>query len=131
MMAALILAAIVAGGGGGGGDVPLPGTGLRVLIVEDATARTAEIVEVINGEAVRSWLDTHCAKGDDGNPSYRILPKGIDATNLAPIWREALSVADVIPPPAIVITNGRRGYKGPLPLPAEETLALLKKYGGA
>lgn len=110
--------------------VPLPGDGLRVLIVEEVDDRTLEIAEVVNGEAVRNYLDSHCGKGDDGRPNYRVLDDDTKQENLPQVWRDALKLAEKTPEPAIVVTNGRDGFVGPLPLPAGETLKLLKRYGG-
>lgn len=130
----IILAALIAlaffVGNPGGDSVVLPGEGLRVLIVEEVDDRTPEIAEVINGDAVRSYLDSHCQPGKDGAPQYRIFDDDMPQGNLPETWQEALKLAEETPEPAIVITDGRRGFVGPLPLPAEKTLELLRKYGG-
>ena len=32
--------------------------------------------------------------------------------------------------PWLIVSNGRSGYSGPLPLTIDETMQILKRYGG-
>lgn len=114
---------------------PIPADGFRVLIVYetgDAGKIPYEQQLIIYDQGVRDYLDSHCVKGADGKtPERRIWDKdvkGIEAESK--LWQDAFKRprASV---PWILISTGKTGFEGPLPADAEDTLTLLKKYGGA
>jgi hypothetical protein len=114
---------------------PVPGDGLRVLIVyesdetgEPALPRAKRLI--LNSQSVRDYLESHCGP-DPQKPTwkaYRMWDKDLDATGQHATWAELRKqVKDV---PGIVVTNGKESFSGPLPATVDETLQLLKKYGG-
>ena len=115
------------------GPPPIPSDGLRVLIVYE----TAELSRLPAGQSailyggdVRGYLDAHCPKGPDGKtPEWRIWDQNVPTGAEAKFWQEAMArKRDKLP--WLVVTNGRATFEGPLPATVEETLKLLKQYGG-
>ncbi len=116
---------------------PIPVEGFRVLIVyennpsEAAAVLTKEQRGAMSSQAVRSYLDSKCAKGKDGKtPEWRMWDQHVDATNETDVWKDAMKMPRNVLP-WIVISDGKAGFSGPLPANEAELLALLKKYGGA
>ncbi len=54
---------------------------------------------------------------------------GVDASQESQLWQDALKRKRGALP-WLVISNGKSGFEGPLPATVDETLTLLKKYGG-
>lgn len=121
---------------------PMPGTGLRVLIVtetRDLSKLPSAQVQAMTAKVVLDYLDSHCVKVDN-QPEYRKFDKDTDVTKLPQDWQDAMNRvtnADQRHPdtkatsfPWILITNGKKGYEGPLPKDADALLAKLKEYGG-
>lgn len=110
---------------------PVPGP-ISVLIVEETDDRVRPEMRpylgVLNSVKVREYLNAHCRKVA-GQPQWLIVDDDADLTHADPYWRDALALprASV---PWIAISNGTRGTSGPLPTTEEETLALLRKWGG-
>jgi hypothetical protein len=136
----LILLAIVAYwgwqvvGGQSAAPPPLGQEGLRVLIVEDVEQRATLPVSqriIFSDPAIREYLDQHCTKDASGNPEYRILDHQLDMTNAPPVWRDAMKRPRKSLPWIIISAPPRGGTEGPLPANSDETLALLKRWGGA
>ena len=113
---------------------PIPVAGLRVLIVEETEDRPklpANQTLILGSTLLRSWLNASCAKGADGrSPEYRILDKDTPMATDAKHWQDAMK-RPRSQLPWIVISNGTTGFEGPLPATVDETLALLKKFGGS
>ncbi len=110
--------------------VPVPGA-LRVLFVNessDVSKLPAPQQLIFRSDAVRSYLDSHCAK-DGKQPAYRIWDKDVDTTSVDKVWQDAMKLprASV---PWVIIGNGANGFSGPLPGTIEETMTLLRKFGG-
>lgn len=109
---------------------PIPMEGFRVLIVtETADKLTAAQTGIIFGEKVRGYLREKTAKGPGGTPEFRVFDKDVDATGEAKHWQDALRRPRTALP-WLIISNGNHGYEGPLPASVDETLTLLKKFGG-
>jgi len=111
--------------------VPPGPPGLRVLIVYDATKAAQKGIDaILKGAEVRTYLASKCAKGADGKtPEYRVWDKDTDVSAEAKTWQDAMARPRVTVP-WILISDGAKGYEGPLPATVAETMALLKKYGG-
>lgn len=115
------------------GPAPIPGDGLRVLVVyesADLTKYPASQVSALYSADLRDYLNSHCAKGPDGKTAeYRIWDQNVSTVNESKTWQDAMkrNRAEL---PWIVISNGRDGYEGPLPKTKDELLKLLKTYGG-
>jgi len=115
------------------GPTPLPGDGLRVLIVYETAELSRypkEQLSVLYGSAVRGYLDTHCVRGPDGKtPEWRCWDANVPTGAEAKVWQEAMArKRDRLP--WLVVSNGTARFEGPLPATVEETLKLLKQYGG-
>jgi hypothetical protein len=116
---------------------PIPSDGFRVLVVyendpsDPASTLTKEQRGAMSSQAVRSYLDSKCAKGKDGKtPEWRMWDQHVELTNETDIWKDAMKLPRNVLP-WIVISDGKGGYSGPLPANEAELLTLLKKYGGA
>lgn len=108
---------------------PIPGDGLRVLIVyETGDLANSETDAILRGGKVRGYLSVNCAKGPNGvTPEARIYDKDIDQTNMPQIWKDAMARPRK-QVPWIIISNGKTGYEGPLPKNVDETIGLIDKY---
>jgi hypothetical protein len=112
---------------------PIPGDGLRVLIVYES-AELSKLppaqATVLYSPEVRGYLDTHCAKGPDGKtPEWRVWDQNVPTGAEAKAWQDAMArKRDRLP--WLVVGNGKAGFEGPLPATVDETLMLLKLYGG-
>jgi hypothetical protein len=104
---------------------------------------------IIGAKKIRDYLESKCVVGDDDKTKeYRIWDKDVDPSTDAAHWADAVKSilakkakkdellklqgkpvgANFVP--TILISTGTTGYVGPLPANVDETLALLKKYGG-
>lgn len=113
------------------GPAPIPGDGLRVLIVYESSevAKYAPgQITVLYAKDVRDYLNARCVKANNW-PEWRVFDKDADASGESDLWKAALK-RDRKTLPWLVVSNGRDGYEGPLPASVDEALALLKKYGG-
>jgi len=115
---------------------PIPNEGFRAMIIYENNPKTeAERMPpsqqaILGSPVIRSYLDSKCAKGQDGKtPEWRMVEQHDDLSNESNIWKLAMALprASV---PWIVVSDGKRGTSEPLPKTEAETLALLKKYGG-
>lgn len=112
---------------------PFPCDGLHVLIVFDAATETslpAAQQAVLYAKAVRDYLDAKCPAGPDGKTrEWRIYPATTDVSAEGKVWAAAMGVKRAALP-WVVISDGKTGFSGALPATVDDTLALLKKYGG-
>jgi hypothetical protein len=115
------------------GPSPIPADGFRVLIIEDATARSklpAPQLNILFDKSIRDYLDAKCVIGTDGKThEWRIWDAGVDARAEGGVWPDALKrqpSRDKLP--WVIISTGKGGYEGPLPADVPKTLELLKKY---
>lgn len=112
---------------------PIPAAGLRVLIVYES-AELAKLPaaqsNVLYAKSVRDYLNSKCPAGPDGKTKeWRIWDKDVDTAGESKLWQDAMRRPRK-GTPWVLISTGVGGYEGPLPATADETLALLKKYGG-
>jgi hypothetical protein len=122
---------------------PQPG-GINVLIIEESDERTPELTMLLSNWTLLDWLNKHCEPAQKQKAMWLITDDDVEY-KLEP-WK-ALSQQHVAKMPWIVIT-GKGGkpvlYGGPLPskevtkggktvtdYPLEDTLNLLKQYGGS
>jgi hypothetical protein len=114
---------------------PIPAAGLSVLIIEETAARSTLPREQLltmtatGAGSVRDYLVTHCVKGPNGWPEWRILDKDTDMSNESKFWQDAMKLPRGAELPWLMVTNGKAGYSGPLPKTQAETLKILKQYG--
>ncbi|QVL32358.1 hypothetical protein KIH39_00110 [Telmatocola sphagniphila] len=113
--------------------VPIAAEGFRVLITfdnADQSGLNEDQQKAIYGAELRSYLNSHCVLGPDGKlREWRIWATGMDVSGESKIWRDAYA-RDRQSVPWLLISNGKEGFEGPLPKSFNETLELLKKYGG-
>lgn len=115
------------------GPSPIPDAGFRVMIVEDkeklSTLPEAQLA-IRTSAVIRDYLDAKCVTEPDGKTkAYRIWDYKTDAKGDLKLWQDALARPRTSMP-WIIISTGTSGYEGPLPANIDETLKLLKKYGG-
>lgn len=107
-------------------DPPLPVTGLHLLVVEDKDARSklpASQVGIFSSTKLKGWLDTNGVK-------WRMFHFNVDQTQLAPVWKEGMKrISDSGQAlPAMIVSNGTKGFIGPLPVTEDDVILLVEKY---
>lgn len=114
------------------GPAPIPAPGFRVLFVLE----TADLARLPAGQrtiftaaAVRDYLNARCARDANGWPGWRVWDQHVNASAEAAHWQAALARPRK-GLPWLVVSDGKTGWEGPLPATVEETLALLKGFGG-
>ena len=110
---------------------PIPEPGFRVLMVYETQDRlTSAQKSVLMAGDVRTYLNAKCAKGADGRtPEWRLWDKDVDPKNEAPLWQAAFKRPRASYP-WVLVSNGTKGYEGPLPATIADMLKLLKSLGG-
>jgi len=127
---------ITSGPGPGPPDplVPFPAPGLAVVITHEqqTTAQLPRSQQAIfTSSRILQWLSQNCYKTRDNTILCRIYDDDQDVSNAHPVLKEAFKVAAVRSAdssPWIVISNGKTGYSGKLPLTIDQTLDLLNRY---
>jgi hypothetical protein len=111
---------------------PIDGKGLHVLMLYE----TGELSKLppnqknaMYSKAVRDYLRAKCPVDDDGQTTYRMWDKDVDASGDKKKWQDAKARPHTTLP-WVIISSEKGGYEGPIPGTPEEFLALLKKYGG-
>lgn len=112
-------------------SAPIADAGFRVLIVEEAQERVklpASQLTIFTSQELTDYCDAKCVKVNN-TPEYRIYDKDIQLTNESDVWKKAMAI-ERKSLPWLIVSNGRSGYSGPLPLTIDETMQILKRYGG-
>lgn len=118
------------------GPAPIPLSGFRVLFItesEDASDfndLSKEQREIFYSAEIRNYLNAKCVKGPDNKTAeWRIVDPNAEYSTDEQRWKDAANRkrGEL---PWIIISDGQKGFEGPLPANVEETLKLLKKYGG-
>lgn len=110
---------------------PIKAPGFRILIVEESSQRhtlPASQVAIFTSAAITEYANAKCAK-IEGVPEFRVYDPDVPLTSESETWKEAMAVARTSLP-WLICSDGKRGYSGPLPKTVDETLAILKRYGG-
>lgn len=105
---------------------------LMVLIVtpNDVSAVPPAQMAVFTSGAVRDYLNAHCLAGTDGKtPEYRVWNENVQVVGESDLWKTAMGRPRKSLP-WIIVNYGSGLFEGPLPVTVDDTLALLKKYGG-
>lgn len=121
---------------------PTPGTspiavdGLAVLIVyetKDASKMPIGHSAAIYGKEVRDYLRAKCAADPDeaGWKAFRIWDPDIALDNVGKAWQDAMK-RQRTSVPWLIVSNPKMGggFEGPLPMDLEETMKILKQFGG-
>lgn len=110
---------------------------LRVVIfyeTADLVKYPRSQVSIFTSKDILTYLDGHCAKTTANNittPDYRIFDKDPATTNIAKVWQDIGKRPRQTIPWLVILDNDVPVLETGLPLTIEETLALLKKYGGS
>lgn len=112
---------------------PIPAPGFRALFIYE-TAELAKLppgqIAALYAKDIYDYLNAKCVKGLDGKTAEaRWWDKDVNTSNEAPHWQAAMK-RERKSLPWLIISDGTKGYEGPLPLTAEDTISLLKKFGG-
>jgi len=106
---------------------PIPLPGLRVLIVyetADLSKYPKDQLAALYAKSVRDYLATKTVKN-----GYRFYDQNTDVSKDDPAWQTGMARPRTALP-WILISDGKTGFEGPLPATTDDTLALLKKFGG-
>lgn len=108
--------------------VPIPGEGLRVLIIyeqDDQAKYSPDTIKQLYSLTLRKFLNEQCVKGANGLPEYRVLDEEVEGEPsiwLTAIKRKRESL------PWLIISNGKSGFEGPLPAKEADTKSLIERY---
>ncbi len=116
---------------------PIPEQGLRVLMVYETEQMgsypPSQRVVLSRPPEIVDYCTAKCAKEPDGKtPAFMTFDQNTFdkyPDSFGEAWREAMK-RERKSLPWILISNGRTGYEGPLPITVQDTLELIKKYGG-
>lgn len=112
---------------------PNPGPSkLMVLVVtpNDVSKVPAAQNAIFSSGIVRDYLSTHCLTGTDGKtPEYRVWNENVQIVGESDLWKTAMGRTRKSLP-WIIVNYGAGLFEGPLPATVDDTLTLLKKYGG-
>lgn len=114
--------------------VPIPLPGLRVLVIYETEPGTTllpltrEQSLIITGAETRALLSSKCAKDAKGHPEFRFFDKDADLRNAAPHWFAAFNRPRGNLP-WLIVSDGRKGYEGPLSPNPQEFAKLLEGFG--
>ena len=115
------------------GPAPIPLDGFRVMFIlesEDASEIPVGQRDIFYSADVRDYLNKKCVKGPDGKTAeWRIVDPDSEYTPEESRWKDASSRKRSTLP-WMIISDGKTGYEGPVPATVQETLELLKKFGG-
>lgn len=110
-------------------DPVTPTAKLQIVIIEDpGVTLPASQIAAKDGQALRDYAESHCSK-TDGSPDIRKLSLRQDVSS-QPEWVKKAFAEPRSSVPFLVVSNGTSGAALPFPLTIEETLTILKKYGG-
>ena len=121
----LLFATYLNNGGGIGGGAPFPANKLSVLIVEETEDRDDLPTSQVSAIESAIWREYVLSKGGEA----RVLEPEAKLSNEEPWVAPALAVKRE-KLPWLVISDGKRGYSGPLPENLDGLTAKLKEIGG-
>jgi hypothetical protein len=105
-----------------GSGLPVNDKGLHVLIVEETADRGKLPLSqsaIFTSAPLAQYLDQNAH-------DWRVFDQNIDLVDQPDKWKRALEAAQE--PPYIVIWNGNRGTKGPLPLTVDAVIDAVEDY---
>ena len=114
---------------------PIDEPGNRMLIVYESGEKSkypAEQSMILNSGILAEYLDEHCVKAADGHPEWRIWDKDVKLSNVDgplvdQVWIDAMGIARESLP-WLIVTNGKAGFSGALPMSEAETMNIIRKY---
>lgn len=106
---------------------PPVASGLNVLIVEETSDQLpAEQVAIFSSIPLREWYKKHCAD-EDGHPAYRCFDKDTKLDRENEIWQK-LRARITLPPPALLMVDGKKGKEMKLPSSPEQMQQVLEQF---
>lgn len=105
---------------------------LRILVVEDKRQRDnlpESQKQITKSTEIRRYILAKCQKERWGYPAFRLFDHEDDPKRDHDYWRKMFSRPRTSLP-WVVISNDKSTLSGPLPLTVEETLRILKQFGG-
>jgi hypothetical protein len=124
---------------------PIPSGTLRVLFLYDpmqfALLPPAQ-QRILGDPALRAYLNAHCPlecptgacplNVAGKSPSYLFLPDSADVSGLNPVWQKTIAAAGKVQVPWLYVVDSKGAVivNQPWPSTVDETIELLKKYGG-
>ena len=112
-------------------DPPILADGFHVMIVvesENISQMNPQQRDILFNLKTRTYLNRRCVKGEDGQPSWRIMdpdtefPDQCDST-----WCQTLA-RDRDEIPWLIVSNGKTGVEMPLPKTMDEFIKVLEKF---
>ena len=144
----------------GPAPIPVPGFRVLVLYeTGDQTGYTVGEINMLYAKEVRDYLNAKCVK-EGVTPGFRIYDKDVVMTGESDVWKNAVArakekmaawkpvtrrkvvyngltpeitletVGDHQALPWLIISDGTKGWEGPMPDKFEDAFALIKQYGG-
>lgn len=113
-------------------SAPIVADGFHVLILyqdKDSVKLPPGQFGAIFGKPIRDYLNTHCKVGTDGLAGWRIVDIDNDLSQMPKHFRDAVA-RNRTGVPWLIVSDGKTGFEGPLPVSINETLTILKKFGG-
>lgn len=110
--------------------IPVAEKGLRILIVEEAQERRnlpPGQLAIFTSDELKKYATEHCAKVNNV-PEFRVFDKDTKLDEESEVWKTMMKV-ERKSLPWLCVTNGSRGYSGPLPTTLADTMTIIKKYG--
>lgn len=112
--------------------INLPGN--AVLIVEEKGERgklPSSQLLILNGETVRNYLNKSCQSDPTRADwkAWRQYDKDTDVTGENKVWQDAFNKVKGKELPYLLISNGKTGYEGKLPVNPDEMIKLLQQHG--
>ena len=118
------------------GPAPIPLAGFRVLFISESedSSSFSDMPkgqrEIFYSPVIRDYLNTKCVKGPDNKTAeWRVIDPHAEFSSDERRWKDAAS-RQRQNIPWLIISDGKTGFEGPLPANVEDTLKLLKKFGG-
>lgn len=112
---------------------PIPAPGFRVLVIYDTLSVTtlpAAQQAALFSKNVSEYLNARCIRGMDmKTPEWRFFDAKIDPSADGALWVDAMKRPRKSLP-WLIISDGSKGYEGPLSANETDFLTLLKRYGG-
>jgi hypothetical protein len=114
-------------------------TGFRVIIVFDPMANnTRDQLNTIYSTSIRDYLNSHCVKGADGRPEWRMWAPTLEvgtkeSPTMVALWNATKSQMGPLlvgTSPQLVISVNGAAKVYPLPNTETDTLNFLKQQGG-
>lgn len=123
----LLLVVNLTAGGGGDGVAPIPGEGLRVLVIEETNDRASLKPEQLTAllSTVDGSMQAYCRSHAVADGFY-LLDDDDDVSKM-PRWVQDAWKRPRTGLPWIIASNGRRGFEGILP---DNVVDRLKTLGG-